>query len=313
MGNYHARCGAGEKLEVVTPEVYLSLFGSIPDFSKKLATCRKYSISATIILQSINQLKVKYKDDWGTIIGNCDSFLFLGAQEQDTLEYVSKMLGKETQKTQGRSSSKGGKGSTSTSYNWKGRDLMTVDELRRMDNNDCIYILRGEYPYKGKKHQFTNHPNYVFTADATHKNYVFIRNTPEKKFESWELRYNHELAEKYPEETSKIVSYSGTETKSLKFDSSLVQIGTHFGNAKKNIIENNKLQAQEKEQFNKDLNEAMKISITNATTKLTGFLNMGDQYAESSESNFSGNVNYSNNTSSVNSNTNSQSSSYAKL
>lgn len=148
--------------------------GRIPDFTKKIATCRKYSISASIILQSISQIKTIYKDDWGTIIGNCDSFLFLGCQEIDTLEYVSKLLGKKTQRKRNESVSKGGKGSTNLSYQYSGRDLMTVDELRRLDNNDCIFVLRGEYPYKGKKHQFVNHENYKYTADADFNNlYTF--------------------------------------------------------------------------------------------------------------------------------------------
>lgn len=148
--------------------------GKIPDFTKKLATCRKYSISATIILQSINQIKTIYKDDWGTIIGNCDSFLFLGCQEMDTLEYVSKLLGKKTQRKRNESISKGGKGGTNMSYQYSGRELMTPDELRRLDNNDCVYVLRGEQPYKGKKHPFLTHPNYIYTADADYNNkYTF--------------------------------------------------------------------------------------------------------------------------------------------
>ena len=158
--------------------------GKIPDFTKKLATCRKYSISASIILQSLQQIKTIYDKDWGTIVGNCDSFLFLGCQEIDTLEYVVKLLGKRTQRTRNESISKGGKGGTNMSYNFKGRDLMTADELRRLDNKDCVYILRGELPYKGRKHQFDNHPNYKYTADADSKNLYKFRPKPRKpKFE----------------------------------------------------------------------------------------------------------------------------------
>ena len=153
--------------------------GRIPEFTKKLATCRKYSISASIILQSIDQIKTIYKDDWGTIIGNCDSFLFLGCQEINTLEYVNKLLGKTTQRKRNESVSKGGKGSSSLSYQWSGRDLMTVDELRRMDNLECIYVLRGEYPYKGLKHPFNTHKNYRFTEDADPANAYHY--TPKKR------------------------------------------------------------------------------------------------------------------------------------
>ena len=85
MGNYHARCGVGEKPEVVTPEAYLSLFGQIPKFEKLIATIRSREISASIILQSQSQLKAIYKDNADTIVGNCDTTLFLGGKEKTTL------------------------------------------------------------------------------------------------------------------------------------------------------------------------------------------------------------------------------------
>lgn len=288
--------------------------GSIPDFSKKLATCRKYSISATIILQSINQLKVKYKDDWGTIIGNCDSFLFLGAQEQDTLEYVSKLLGKKTQKTRSTSNSKGGKSGGSNSDSWKGRELMTTDELRRMDNSECIYILRGEHPYKGKKHQFTTHPNYVFTADYDSENlYTFYKKVPEKKFETWELRYNKEIREKNPEEASNLpqvhqASYSGTKTKSnvaVDFSSSLSS--TSFSNNRSRIINHHKQETKERLQFTKDLENIVSskakedIEKYNEINNDTNIIQLADTFSESSSGSES------------NSEVNTSSSSYKKM
>ena len=96
MGNYHARCGAGEKPEVETPEAYLSLFGQIPKFDKLIATIRSREISASIILQSQSQLKTIYKDAAETILGNCDTMLFLGGKESSTLKEISETLGKET-------------------------------------------------------------------------------------------------------------------------------------------------------------------------------------------------------------------------
>lgn len=96
MGNYHARCGVGEKPEVVTPEAYLSLFGQIPQFEKLIATIRSREISASIILQSKSQLKALYKDNASTIEGNCDTTLFLGGKEKDTLKDLAEILGKET-------------------------------------------------------------------------------------------------------------------------------------------------------------------------------------------------------------------------
>ncbi|HEL1282287.1 TPA: TraM recognition domain-containing protein, partial [Streptococcus equi subsp. zooepidemicus] len=93
MGNYHARCGAGEKPEVATPEAYLSLFGLIPKFEKLIATIRSREISASIILQAQSQLKAIYKDNADTIVGNCDSTLFLGGKEKTTLKELSETLG----------------------------------------------------------------------------------------------------------------------------------------------------------------------------------------------------------------------------
>ncbi len=96
MGNYHARCGAGEKPEVETPEAYLSLFGQIPQFEKLISTIRSREISASIILQSKSQLKALYRDNVSTIEGNCDTILFLGGKEKDTLKDLAEILGKET-------------------------------------------------------------------------------------------------------------------------------------------------------------------------------------------------------------------------
>ena len=96
MGNYHVRCGAGEKPEVLAPEAYLSLFGQIPQFEKLIATIRSREISASIILQSKSQLKAIYKDNADTIEGNCDTTLFLGGKEKITLKELAEVLGKET-------------------------------------------------------------------------------------------------------------------------------------------------------------------------------------------------------------------------
>lgn len=144
--------------------------GTIPDFEKKLATMRKYGISCSIILQNLAQLKTMYKDSWESITGNCDTFLFLGGQEQTTLEYVSKKLGKKTIITNGYSRSKGGQGSRSESENVKGRDLMTPDEISRMNNRNCILFIRGLRPFFSRKYDYPKHPNYKYTGDKDDKN-----------------------------------------------------------------------------------------------------------------------------------------------
>ena len=133
MGNYHARCGAGEKPEVETPEAYLSLFGQIPNFDKLIATIRSREISASIILQSQSQLKTIYKDAADTIVGNCDSTLFLGGKEKSTLKEISELLGKETIDLYNQSENRGSQVSHGLSYQKLGKELMTQDELAVMD------------------------------------------------------------------------------------------------------------------------------------------------------------------------------------
>lgn len=122
MGNYHARCGAGEKPEVETPEAYLSLFGQIPKFDKLIATIRSREISASIILQSQSQLKTIYKDAAETISGNCDTMLFLGGKESTTLKEISETLGKETIDLYNTSDTRGQSRSYGLNYQKQGRN-----------------------------------------------------------------------------------------------------------------------------------------------------------------------------------------------
>ena len=123
MGNYHARCGAGEKPEVETPEAYLSLFGQIPNFDKLIATIRSREISASIILQSQSQLKTIYKDAADTIVGNCDTTLFLGGKEKSTLKELSEILGKETIDSFNTSENRGTQVSHGLNYQKLGKDM----------------------------------------------------------------------------------------------------------------------------------------------------------------------------------------------
>ena len=123
MGNYHARCGAGEKPEVETPEAYLSLFGQIPKFDKLIATIRSREISASIILQSQSQLKTIYKDAAETILGNCDTMLFLGGKESSTLKEISETLGKETIDLYNTSDTRGQSRSYGMNYQKTGKDM----------------------------------------------------------------------------------------------------------------------------------------------------------------------------------------------
>lgn len=139
---------------------------AIPDFEQKVATMRKFEISCSIIYQTLSQAKTQYKDEWETLIGNCDSLLFLGGSDASTLEYVSKKLGKETIRAAGDSVSKGRQGNISISHNKIARDLLTPDELSNMDNNNCILFIRGEHPFFCEKYPLEEHPAYHLTGDA---------------------------------------------------------------------------------------------------------------------------------------------------
>lgn len=131
--------------------------GKIPNFERLISTIRSRNVSASIILQTLGQLKTMYKDGWETITGNCDNILFYGGFEKTTTEWVSALLGKQTIDTKDTSQSKGRNGSYSINYRRTGRELMQPNELAKMDNNYCIYILRGVNPFYSRKVSFDGH------------------------------------------------------------------------------------------------------------------------------------------------------------
>ena len=144
--------------------------GQIPNFDKLIATIRSREISASIILQSQSQLKTIYKDAADTIVGNCDSTLFLGGKEKSTLKEISELLGKETIDLYNQSESRGSQVSHGLSYQKLRKELMTQDELAVMDGGKCIFMLRGVRPFLSDKYDLTRHPNYRYTSDADPKN-----------------------------------------------------------------------------------------------------------------------------------------------
>ena len=144
--------------------------GQIPNFDKLIATIRSREISASIILQSQSQLKTIYKDAADTIVGNCDSTLFLGGKEKSTLKEISELLGKETIDLYNQSENRGSQISHGLNYQKLGKELMSQDELAVMDGGKCIYMLRGVRPFLSEKYDLTKHPNYKYTADADPKN-----------------------------------------------------------------------------------------------------------------------------------------------
>lgn len=133
---------------------------ALPDgYARLQATMRSRNIMATIVLQNISQLKALFKDDWEGIIGNADSFVYLGGNEQSTHKYVSELLGKETIDTRTTSQSKGHNGSFSQNFQQTGRELMTPDEVRMLDNKNAIVLIRGEPPVIDQKYDLMKHPN----------------------------------------------------------------------------------------------------------------------------------------------------------
>ncbi|MBQ6849563.1 MAG: type IV secretory system conjugative DNA transfer family protein [Oscillospiraceae bacterium] len=146
---------------------------ALPDeFDKLLATMRSREISVSIIIQNMAQLKALFEKQWESIVGNCDEFVYLGGNEQSTHEYVSKLLGKETIDTNTYGQSHGRNGSYSTNWQMAGRELMTPDEVRMMDNQYALLFIRGEKPVKDFKYDVIKHPNIALTTDGGAKPYI---------------------------------------------------------------------------------------------------------------------------------------------
>lgn len=140
---------------------------SLPDdFEKLLSTMRSREISVSIIVQNIAQIKALFKDSWESLLGNCDSLLYLGGNEQSTHEYISKALGKETLDTNTYGQSKGRSGNYSTNWQQAGRELLQPDEIRKLDNRYAILLLRGESPILDDKTDLLAHPNIRLTLDG---------------------------------------------------------------------------------------------------------------------------------------------------
>ena len=144
--------------------------GQIPKFEKLIATIRSREISASIILQSQSQLKAIYKDNADTIVGNCDTTLFLGGKEKTTLKEISEILGKETIDSFNTSETRGRELSHGLNYQKLGKELMTQDEIAVMDGGKCILQLRGVRPFFSDKFDITKHPKYKYLSDADPKN-----------------------------------------------------------------------------------------------------------------------------------------------
>lgn len=156
----HVRCLLDEMANI----------GQIPKLEKLIATIRSREISACIVLQAQSQLKAIYRDNMDTIIGNCDTTLFLGGKEKSTLKEISEILGKETIDTFNTSDTKGNSPSYGISHQKLGKELMSQDELAVMDGAKCILQLRGVRPFFSDKYDITQHKNYKYLSDYDKRN-----------------------------------------------------------------------------------------------------------------------------------------------
>ena len=174
---------------------------SLPEeFDKSLATMRSREMSATIIVQNLAQLKGLYKEHgWETITGNCDTLLYLGGNEQSTHKYISELLGKETIDTRNHSENKGKNGSWSTQQNKSGRELLTPDEVRLLDNRNALLFIRGFPAIMDDKYDLNRHPNIRRTSNGGAPPYVhkekLIQYTPLTQAFDFENAENYVLME----------------------------------------------------------------------------------------------------------------------
>ena len=184
-----------------------------PDsYPKILATCRSYNISLNIIVQNIAQIKNIYEKEWESIIGNCDTLLFLGGGNEPTsLEFMSRLLGKETLDTRTRGLTRGHSGSSSTNYQQAGRELMMQEEIRLMDTDDSILLIRGERPVLDQKYDLMKHPNIKLTEDGGAAPYVH-KSLP-TKFEVSDLPYEFRALDDYQFETMEESEYENPDEK----------------------------------------------------------------------------------------------------
>ena len=188
----HVRCLIDEAANI----------GQIPNLEKLMATIRSREISACLVLQAQSQLKALYKDSADTIIGNCDSSIFLGGKEPTTLKELNQALGKETIDTYNTGESRGREVSHSLNYQKLGKDLATIDELAVLDGGKCMLQLRGVRPFLSDKYDITKHPNYRYLSDANPK-YAFdiekflstrLKPKPDEKYDAYEIEVTEEPA-----------------------------------------------------------------------------------------------------------------------
>lgn len=197
--------------------------GLIPNFDKLIATIRSRNLSVTLILQTLSQLKSIYKDNADTIIGNCDSTVFLGGKEKSTTQGLSEELGEQTIDVYNESRTRSTNDSYGQTYSKISRSLMTEDELQRMERDTCIVQIIGKKPFKDKKYDLTKHPNYKYHAEGVGKKYWFDIN---KYLEAYRSSKNKKTANKKAVEvqTSTPIEQSIEKPKKQLLSSIVVEI-----------------------------------------------------------------------------------------
>ena len=196
---FQADHGHGGRLKIPV-RILMDEFANVAlpdDFEKILATCRSREISINIIIQNMAQLKAMFKDSWENITGNCDTFLYLGGNEQSTHKYISELLGKATIDTKTRGITKGRNGSSSANFQNAGRELLTPDEVRMLDNRYALLFIRGERAVSDKKYDLMKHENIKLTEDGGAKPYIkrvkHLDRMPEYDFSAKDLQRACEL------------------------------------------------------------------------------------------------------------------------
>ena len=182
---------------------------SLPDdFDKILSVMRSRGVSVSIILQNLAQLKALFEKQWESIVGNCDEFVYLGGNEKETHKYVSELLGKETIDTNTYGKSTGRNGNYSTNYQNTGRELMTPDEVRMLDNSYALLFIRGERPVMDLKYNILKHPDVRLTTDGQAD--AYIHGEPWDAGSSIELVYDPELIREATE-NAKVIQLPDTD------------------------------------------------------------------------------------------------------
>lgn len=207
---------------------------TIPQFVKILAYARSFGVGITPILQSLEQIKNMYKDEWGVIVDNCNTLLYLGSiTHGDTLEYMSKLLGKGTfdKRTTGRT--RGRSGSSSQNFDEVGRELMDTAEIRKLPKKDCLLVVGGRNPFYSEKYDYQSHPNYKYTSDAN-KAYSYEYTPPakdEQKSSDAENRNrrDYEIEKHVEERVSEIMSKVEDNTQEIQMNFNVQSLLSEMG------------------------------------------------------------------------------------